>query len=122
MGSNGPAFYEPTVITNIPMGSPVSVEEVFGPVAPIFRFSSTDEAVSIANNSRFGLGASVWTVDRKLATSVAERLDSGTVAVNGFVRSDPALPFGGVKDSGYGRELSFEGFCEFLNIKSVAFY
>jgi succinate-semialdehyde dehydrogenase/glutarate-semialdehyde dehydrogenase len=121
-GNNGPAFYEPTVITDIPAGSPMVTEEVFGPVAPIFRFATTEEAVSIANSTRFGLGASVWTGDRKLASMVAERLDTGTVAINGFVRSDPALPFGGVKDSGYGRELSFEGFCEFLNVKSVAFY
>lgn len=121
-GIHGPAFYEPTVLTDIPPDSPAATEELFGPVAPVFTFATADEAIVIANSSRFGLGASVWTADRKLATRLAGLLDSGTVAVNGFVRSDQALPFGGVKDSGYGRELSIEGFYEFLNIKSVAFY
>ncbi|MBE0676412.1 MAG: aldehyde dehydrogenase family protein, partial [Bacteroidales bacterium] len=88
-GNNGPAFYEPTVITDIPAGSPMVTEEVFGPVAPVFRFATTEEGVSIANRTRFGLGASVWTNDRKLASRIAEQLDTGTVAINGFVRSDP---------------------------------
>jgi len=118
----GPAFYEPAVMVSVPNESPVISEEVFGPVAPVMVFSDTEEAVSTANSSRFGLGASVWTRDRRLACEVAASLDTGTVAVNGFVRSDPALPFGGVKDSGYGRELASEGFKEFLNIKSVSHY
>ena len=122
IGVPGPAFFQPTVLTEIPPGSPAAVEEVFGPVAPVFRFSTTEEALRMANGSRFGLGASVWTNDEKIAGTLIEGLDTGTIAVNGFLRSDPALPFGGVKESGFGRELSYEGFCEFLNVKSVAYY
>ena len=121
-GIHGPAFYEPTVLTDIPRLAPVALEEVFGPVAPIFRFWTAEEAATIANGSRFGLGASVWTNDKELADEMIELLDTGSIAVNGFMRSDPALPFGGVKESGFGRELSYEGFCEFLNVKSVAYY
>jgi len=122
LGIHGPAFFEPTVLTNIPIQSPVSVEEVFGPVAPVLSFTTTEEAAGIANGSRFGLGASVWTNDENLAEEMIGILDTGSIAVNGFLRSDPALPFGGVKESGFGRELSYEGFCEFLNVKSVAYY
>ena len=102
--------------------SPLAVEEVFGPVAPVFSFNTAEEAATIANSSRFGLGASVWTNDSKQAEAMIGMLDTGCIAVNGFLRSDPALPFGGVKESGFGRELSYEGFCEFLNVKSVAYY
>jgi succinate-semialdehyde dehydrogenase/glutarate-semialdehyde dehydrogenase len=109
-------------LTDIPRLAPVALEEVFGPVAPIFRFWTAEEAATIANGSRFGLGASVWTNDKELADEMIELLDTGSIAVNGFMRSDPALPFGGVKESGFGRELSYEGFCEFLNVKSVAYY
>ncbi|MFO7574924.1 MAG: NAD-dependent succinate-semialdehyde dehydrogenase [Bacteroidales bacterium] len=122
LGIAGPAFFEPTVLTDIPPQSPVAVEEVFGPVAPVFSFSTAEEAAGIANGSRFGLGASVWTSDEKLAEEMIRMVDTGSIAVNGFLRSDPALPFGGVKESGFGRELSYDGFYEFLNVKSVAYY
>lgn len=118
----GPAFYEPTVVTSVSKGFPVIDEEVFGPVAPVIPFRNKEEAVTIANSTRFGLGASVWTSDETIAVGVASMLESGCVAVNGFVRSDPDSPFGGVKESGYGRELSREGFAEFLNVKSVTYY
>jgi succinate-semialdehyde dehydrogenase/glutarate-semialdehyde dehydrogenase len=119
---DGPAFFRPAVLGDIPSGSPMETEEVFGPVAPIFRFRKTEEATELANSTKFGLGASVWTSDADFAHRFAHILDTGTVAVNGFVRSDPGLPFGGVKDSGYGRELSSEGIREFVNIKTIAFY
>ncbi len=118
----GPAFFKPAVFCDIPPESPMESEEVFGPVAPIFRFGKTEEATDMANSSKFGLGASVWTSDTDFAQRFSHTLDTGTVAINGFVRSDPGLPFGGVKDSGYGRELSSEGIREFVNIKTVAFY
>lgn len=118
----GPAIFLPSVVENVPALSPLSVEETFGPVAPLFRFRSVDEAVRIANNTSFGLGASVWTTDHGMAMDIAHRIETGTVAVNGFVRSEPGLPFGGVKASGFGRELSAEGLREFLNVKTVTFY
>lgn len=120
--SDGPAFFRPSVFDDIPHDSPLRSEEVFGPVAAIFKFHNTQEATEIANNSRFGLGASVWTSDNDFGRRFARTLDSGTVAINAYVRSDPALPFGGVKDSGYGRELSAEGIREFVNIKTIAGY
>jgi succinate-semialdehyde dehydrogenase / glutarate-semialdehyde dehydrogenase len=122
IGNEGPAFYNPAIITDIPPGTPLETEEVFGPVAPIFSFRTAAEASEMANRTNFGLGASVWTSDEEFAINFAGTIDTGTVAVNGFVRSDPGLPFGGVKDSGYGRELSSEGLFEFLNIKSIAVY
>lgn len=121
-GSEGPAFYEATLIEKIPPGSPADKEELFGPVASLSGFANTEDAVNEACRSRFGLGSSVWTRNMHLAEKVAAALDTGAVAVNGFMRSDPSLPFGGVKESGFGRELAGEGFNEFLNIKSVAFY
>ena len=119
---DGPAFYKPSVFGDIPADSPLSSEETFGPVAALFRFHHAHEATEIANSSRFGLGASVWTSDDEFGRLFARTLDSGCVAINGYVRSDPALPFGGVKDSGYGRELSSEGIREFVNIKTIAGY
>ena len=118
----GPAFYKPSVFGDIPPDSPLNSEETFGPVAALFRFRNSQEASEIANSSRFGLGASVWTSDDEFGRMFARTLDSGNVAINGYVRSDPALPFGGVKDSGYGRELSSEGLREFVNIKTIAGY
>lgn len=120
--SGCPACYNPAVLTDIPDKSPLAVDEIFGPVASVFRFRTVDEAQSVANNSRFGLGASVWSADEEFALEFARNLDCGTVAINGFVRSDPAMPFGGVKDSGYGRELSKEAMHEFVNIKSLTVY
>jgi succinate-semialdehyde dehydrogenase / glutarate-semialdehyde dehydrogenase len=121
-GEWGPAFYSPTVLTDIPEGTPMANEEIFGPVAPLFTFSSVDQTVEIANSSRYGLGASLWSMDEEFAMKIARRLDSGSVAINGYTRSDQNLPFGGVKDSGYGRELSYEGIHEFVNVKTIAIY
>jgi len=117
-----PAFYKPAVFCQIPPKSPLDSDEVFGPVAALFSFRTSEEASLLANQTRFGLGASVWTSDEEFGRRFARTIDAGTVAINGFVRSDPGLPFGGIKDSGYGRELSSEGLKEFLNIKAIAVY
>jgi succinate-semialdehyde dehydrogenase / glutarate-semialdehyde dehydrogenase len=112
-------FYAPTVLTNIPKGSPAYSEELFGPVACLFRAKNTDDAIRIANDSRFGLGASAWTNDEKERDQLINEIESGMVFINGMVASDPRLPFGGVKWSGHGRELSVYGIREFTNIKTV---
>lgn len=110
---------EPTVITDLPPGSPINNEELFGPVLPLFPFRDEQEVVHLANHNPFGLGANVWTADPEQAKRVAHQLETGTVAINGMVKSEPNLPFGGVKASGYGRELSVFGIREFVNIKTV---
>ncbi|MCU0376991.1 MAG: NAD-dependent succinate-semialdehyde dehydrogenase [Bacteroidales bacterium] len=120
--ASGPAVFLPAVVDQVSVSAPLACEEVFGPVAPLFRFISVSEAVKMANNTLFGLGASVWTSDERLALDVAGQIDTGTVAINGFVKSEPGLPFGGVKDSGYGRELGVEGIHEFLNIKTISIF
>ena len=112
-------FYEPTVLTNLTSTSPAMCEETFGPVAAIARARDIDEAIAIANDSRFGLGAAAWTRDPAEAERFARELDAGSVFINGMVASDPRFPFGGVKKSGYGRELSAFGIREFVNIKTV---
>ena len=112
-------YYEPTVLVDIPSGSPADEEELFGPVASVWRANDIDHAIDIANSSRFGLGASVWTKDTAERERFIRDIQSGLVFVNGMVASEPALPFGGVKDSGYGRELGDFGIMEFVNIKSV---
>ena len=112
-------FYPPTVLTDIPMDSPAYREEFFGPVASIFRVKNIDEAIRIANDSRFGLGASAWTTVPAEQERFARDLEAGMVFINKMVASDPRLPFGGVKASGHGRELSTVGMREFLNIKTV---
>jgi len=94
-------------------------EELFGPVASIIRASSEDDAIAIANDTPFGLGASVWARDFDRAEKLAERVEVGMTFINGVVKSDPRLPFGGVKSSGYGRELSYHGIREFVNAKTV---
>ena len=114
------AFYPPTVLTDVRPGMAAFDEEVFGPVAAVVRARDAADAVALANASPYGLGAAVWSEDRTKAERVAAELEAGCVFVNGMVRSDPRLPFGGVKRSGYGRELSEYGLREFLNIKSVA--
>jgi succinate-semialdehyde dehydrogenase/glutarate-semialdehyde dehydrogenase len=113
---------EPTIITDLSLDAPINEEELFGPVIPIFTFKTEKEALRMANHTRFGLGASVWTGDRDLAGRMARGMETGTVAINGMVKSDPALPFGGIKASGYGRELSEVGMKEFLNIKTVSYF
>lgn len=112
-------FYEPTVLSNVGPGMPAFEEETFGPVSAIVPVSSEDEAIDRANASRFGLGASIWTLDLLKAKRMMRRLDSGAVFINGMVKSDPRLPFGGVKESGFGRELSIYGIREFVNKKTV---
>ncbi len=112
-------YYPPTVLTDIPEGSPAADEELFGPVASVFNVSSTEEAIRRANDTTYGLGASVWTQDKQQAKEVANEIESGMVFVNELVKSDPRLPFGGVKDSGYGRELSKHGIHEFVNKKTM---
>jgi succinate-semialdehyde dehydrogenase/glutarate-semialdehyde dehydrogenase len=94
-------------------------QEVFGPVASLIRFRTDDEAVTLANQTAYGLGASLWTRDTAKAEALARRIEAGNVFINGMVKSDPRLPFGGIKRSGYGRELSVVGLHEFTNIKTV---
>jgi len=114
------AFYPPTVLTNVVPGMPAYHEELFGPVAVLFRFKTEEEAIRIANDTVFGLGAAVFTSDVKKGKSLAEKgLEAGCVYVNDFVKSNPRLPFGGIKESGYGRELSAVGIREFVNIKTI---
>jgi succinate-semialdehyde dehydrogenase/glutarate-semialdehyde dehydrogenase len=117
---DGPGnFYAPTVLTHIPKGSPAQCEELFGPVASVFRAKDLDDAIRIANDSRFGLGASAWTNDEKERERLINEIESGMVFINRMVASDPRLPFGGVKWSGYGRELGTFGIREFTDIKTV---
>jgi succinate-semialdehyde dehydrogenase/glutarate-semialdehyde dehydrogenase len=112
-------FYPPTVVADPPAGSPLRVEETFGPAAAVLRFSSVDQAIELANETEFGLGASVWTRNPGTAEPFITGIETGSVFVNGMVASDPRLPFGGTKNSGYGRELAGYGLREFLNIKTV---
>jgi succinate-semialdehyde dehydrogenase / glutarate-semialdehyde dehydrogenase len=112
-------FYQPTVLTDIPKDSPAYAEELFGPVASIFRVENLDEAIHVANDTRFGLGASAWTNDPAEQERFVNELEAGMVFINQMVASDPRVPFGGVKRSGYGRELSTYGIREFTNVKTV---
>jgi acyl-CoA reductase-like NAD-dependent aldehyde dehydrogenase len=116
------AFYEPTVLEEVTLEMNVMREEVFGPVAPIFVAKSEDEAFKVANDSQFGLGASLWTSNFLKAKSLARKIQSGVIFVNELVKSDPRMPFGGIKRSGIGRELSKYGLREFMNVKSVNIY
>jgi len=113
------AFYLPTVLTDVKKGMPVYSQETFGPVTSIIPVKDADEAVKVANDSSFGLGGSVWTTDLKKGEAIARQVESGAVFVNGMTKSDPRLPFGGIKRSGYGRELSHYGIKEFVNIKTI---
>lgn len=114
------AFYPPTVLTNVSKGMPAFDEELFGPVAAIIKVKNEDDAIAVANDSVFGLGTAVFSEDVKKAEQIAaKKLDAGCCFVNAFVKSDPRLPFGGIKQSGYGRELAHYGIKEFVNIKTV---
>jgi succinate-semialdehyde dehydrogenase/glutarate-semialdehyde dehydrogenase len=112
-------FYEPTLLVDVPRGAPVLTEEVFGPAAPLVIVRGADEAIARANDTRFGLSNNLWTRDLERARDLARELASGGVFVNGMTASDPRLPFGGIKKSGYGRELSAFGVREFVNVKTV---
>lgn len=112
-------FYLPTILTDIPVNSPGMNEEFFAPVALIFTVKNIEEAIILANSTNFGLGASIWTNNQTEIDLAVRDIEAGSVFINGMVKSDPRLPFGGIKRSGYGRELSMEGMLEFMNIKTV---
>ncbi len=118
-GKRNEAYFDPTIITNVTKEMPVFNEEVFGPVAALVAFKNLDEAIAISNNSRFGLGVSVFTQNIEGIKTRISDFEEGAVFINEMVKSDPRLPFGGIKKSGYGRELSEEGIHEFVNIKTV---
>lgn len=112
-------FYEPTVLSNVTREMPVARQETFGPVAAFFAAADVEEAIDLANDTEFGLGGNVWTGDLELGRKVARRISSGGVFINGMTHSDPRLPFGGIKRSGWGRELSSFGIREFVNVKTL---
>ncbi|HVT69450.1 MAG TPA: NAD-dependent succinate-semialdehyde dehydrogenase [Trebonia sp.] len=119
----GPGFfYQPTVLDQLTAGMPVLAEEVFGPAVPLIRARDADDAVRLANDTRFGLGSNIWTADVERGIALAARLEAGHTAVNGMTASDPRLPFGGIKESGYGRELSGHGIREFVNVHATVAY
>lgn len=112
-------YFEPTIISDVTQQMPAYHEEIFGPVATLIKAKDENDAIRIANDSEFGLGASIWSSNIQKAKSYATQIESGSVFINGMVKSDPRLPFGGIKKSGYGRELSHYGIKEFVNIKTV---
>ena len=112
-------FYAPTVLADVPPDSAGAREEIFGPVATLFRFGTLEEGIALANATRFGLGAAAWTDDAAEREKLIDGIEAGAVFINGLVKSDPRLPFGGIKKSGFGRELSQHGIREFVNVKTV---
>jgi len=119
--SNG-FFYRPTIMKKVSPKMEVASEEVFGPIAPVITVEEEKDAIKVANNSKYGLGASIWTQDLEKAEKLSRSIESGIVTVNNVVISDPRVPFGGIKNSGFGRELSRYGMLEFVNVKSIRFY
>ncbi|HEY6494691.1 MAG TPA: NAD-dependent succinate-semialdehyde dehydrogenase [Trebonia sp.] len=120
---DGPGFfYQPTVLDQVTADMPVLAEEVFGPAVPLVRVPDAEAAVRVANDTEFGLGSNVWTADLERGAAIAGRIEAGHTAINGMTASDSRLPFGGVKDSGYGRELSRHGIQEFVNVHTVVTY
>ena len=115
-------FYKPTILTGLTPDMRIYSEETFGPVAPVTIFDDEKDAIRMANDSEYGLGASIWTDNLKKAEQLSKQIESGIVTVNNVVISDPRVPFGGIKQSGFGRELSKYGMLEFVNIKSIRFY
>ncbi|WP_317193553.1 aldehyde dehydrogenase family protein [Marivirga aurantiaca] len=113
------AFFEPTILSNVKPGMPAYEEELFGPVAIVIIVKNEEDAINIANDSKFGLGGSVWSQDIEKAKKFVRKVESGAVYINKLMASHPAVPFGGVKKSGYGRELSHLGIKEFVNQKSI---
>jgi succinate-semialdehyde dehydrogenase/glutarate-semialdehyde dehydrogenase len=118
-GEHHEANFQPALLVDVPYDSPAFREETFGPLAAVVRVASDDEAVRMANKTRYGLGASVWTRDVERGERLAQRINAGAVFVNALVKSSPQLPFGGIKKSGYGRELSHYGMKEFMNAKTI---
>ncbi|WP_338815463.1 NAD-dependent succinate-semialdehyde dehydrogenase (plasmid) [Bernardetia sp. Wsw4-3y2] len=118
-GKRDKAFYEPTILVDVKEGMPAFDDELFGPIASVIKAENETHAIELANDSEFGLGSSLWTKDMEKATKIASQIESGSVFINGMVKSDPRLPFGGIKKSGYGRELATNGIHEFVNIKTV---
>lgn len=115
-------FYRPTIVKNVSPSMRIASEEVFGPIAPVIVVEDENEAMNTANSSKYGLGASIWTQDLDKAEKLSRAIESGIVTVNNVVISDPRVPFGGIKNSGFGREMSRYGMLEFVNIKSIRFY
>ena len=115
------AIFKPVILSNIPQNCPAYKEELFGPVLSCFSVNNIDDALALANDTAFGLAASIWSANVDKALDIAASLDVGAVAINQLMRSVPALPFGGIKKSGYGRELGKEGLRAFMNVKSVMY-
>lgn len=113
------AFYPPSILDGVTAKTRAYHEELFGPVAAVIRAKDEEDAIRIANDTRFGLGSSIWSRDTEHAEALARRIQAGCSFINGMVKSDPRLPFGGTKASGFGRELSYHGIREFVNIKTV---
>jgi len=118
-GKRDKAFYQPTILVDVKEGMPAFDDELFGPIASVIKAENESHAIELANNSEFGLGSSLWTKNIEKAREIASQIESGSVFINGMVKSDPRLPFGGIKKSGYGRELAINGIHEFVNIKTV---